>query len=306
MNARSEQSCPDSQSAPVTEEPDLDSHFDFNSRERDPFLRTTYRLLPTPHPAFILTGGLSVVPLPQFVFGLYGRRWRPTADEDDKSGSDSDDRGIKCVQCGLDSHTESECPNVICGLCHLKGHIDTECKAPSKSEPGLPTPSELSQAVCMVCGKLGHLSCGSSSAVDPKDIEWPVFEDYQRMKQKEMERNRDFPAAPEVIEDIDLNFAEYMSHAPVRSRTMKTIDQALLERKYGKYEYRRSQAAGVVCCRCGGRHEADKCDHTYTSEEKKFDIMRRRYQEDEQRGAAGAEEKDSVVLEGEQTLLFHN
>jgi hypothetical protein len=86
------------------------------------------------------------------------------------------DKKVFCFTCGLPGHPSRDCPDrhqpvrrLICTICYREDHHKSQCRSSSggrqqqqqqyRGVAGEQQPYGLGNAVCMVCGKLGHFSC---------------------------------------------------------------------------------------------------------------------------------------------------
>lgn len=95
------------------------------------------------------------------------------------------DKKVFCFTCGLPGHPSRDCPDrhqpvrrLICTICYREDHHKSQCRSSSSGriqqqqqqqyrgvnnnnagEQQQQPPYGLANAVCMVCGKLGHFSC---------------------------------------------------------------------------------------------------------------------------------------------------
>jgi arsenate reductase-like glutaredoxin family protein len=71
------------------------------------------------------------------------------------------DRKVFCYQCGMPGHASRNCPEkpmrrLICTICYGGDHHRSQCSNYRGGEP-----YDVRDAVCIICGKLGHFSCQS-------------------------------------------------------------------------------------------------------------------------------------------------
>jgi hypothetical protein len=84
------------------------------------------------------------------------------------------DKKVFCFTCGLPGHPSRDCPDrhqpvrrLICTICYREDHHKSQCRSSGGRQQQYrggageqqQQPYGLANAVCMVCGKLGHFSC---------------------------------------------------------------------------------------------------------------------------------------------------
>ena len=165
-----------------------------------------------------------------------------------------------CVYCG--KIHGPKCLKYVCDICCQRGHYSYECNntsPESKRESLLEKykDANFKEAICIECGKLGHITCKESVE---ELIPWSYIEEYKKIEQMNKQRN-------EIDIDPYQPLGITLQKVAANIQSSYHTKNEIIKRSYSKYTKRLAQSElEKLCCKCGGEHESEECKENLARE----------------------------------------